>query len=97
MSSQEATYSFIGHNLFFFLSFPSSLPLHLSHPPVTLTNIQVALKGIETSGYVVASSNKAQIFGQEHQPVLKEGDLVAKKSWLACVGKLQVGYSFTCM
>ena len=73
------------------------LPLHISLPPVTLTNIQVALKGIETSGYVVASSNKAQIFGQEHQPVLKEGDLVAKKSWLACVGKLQVGFSFTCI
>ena len=45
---------------------------------------------METSGYVVASSNKAQIFGQEHQPVLKEGDLVAKKSWLTCVSKLQV-------
>ena len=55
-----------------------------------MTNIQVVLKGIETSGYIVASSNKAQIFGQEHQPVLKEGDLMAKKSWLARVDKLQV-------
>lgn len=55
-----------------------------------MTNIQVVLKGIETSGYVVASSNLAQLFGQEHQPVLKEGDLVAKKSWLARVNKLQV-------
>ena len=64
------------------------LPILLS--AVTLTNLQVALKGIETSGYVVASSNKAQIFGQEHQPVLKEGDLMSKKSWLACVDKLQV-------
>ena len=69
---------------------PPPPPRSPTHPPVTLTNIQVALKGIETSGYVVASSSKAQIFGQEHQPVLKEGDLVAKKSWLTCVGKLQV-------
>ena len=50
----------------------------------------MVLKGVESSGYVVASSNKAQVFGQEHQPVLKEGDLVCKKSWLACVNNLQV-------
>ena len=63
---------------------------HTRTHTVTMTNVQVALKGIETSGYVVASSNKAQVFGQEHQPVFKEGDLVCKKSWLACVDRLQV-------
>jgi hypothetical protein len=64
---------------------------------ITLTNIQVALKGIETSGYVVASSNKAQVFGQEHQPVLTEGDLVSKNSWLTCVDKLQYFSTFGSM
>ena len=63
---------------------------HTHTHTVTMTNTQVVLKGIETNGYVVASSNKVQVFGQEHQPVLKEGDLVTKNSWLAYVGNLQV-------
>jgi hypothetical protein len=61
---------------------------------ITMTNTQVVLKGIETNGYVVASSNKVQVFGQEHQPVLKEGDLVTKNSWLAYVGNLQYFSTF---
>ena len=67
-----------------------SLSLSLLTPPVELTNIQVALQGIENWGFVVASSNITQVFGREHQPVLKEGDLVTKKSWLASVQDLQV-------
>ena len=69
----------------------------LSVPPffpivVTLTNTQIALQGNEKNGYILASSHIAQVFGREHEPKLKEGDLVSKKSWVGKVQELQVGF-----
>ena len=57
---------------------------------VTLSNTQIALQGLEKTGYILASSHIAQVFGREHEPQLNEGDLVTKKSWVAKVQELQV-------
>ena len=60
------------------------------HFAVTLSNIQIALQGLEKTGYILVSSHIAQVFGREHEPQLNEGDLVTKKSWVAKVQELQV-------
>ena len=57
---------------------------------VELNNTQIALQGIEHKGYVVASSYMTQVLGCEHEPRLREGDLVTKKSWNARALDLQV-------
>ena len=57
---------------------------------VTLTNTQITLRGPESNSYVLASSHVAQVFGREHLPQLKDGDLVSKKSWVAKIQELQV-------
>ena len=49
----------------------------------------MALKGVEKNGYIVCSSYIAQVFGRDHQPQLREGDLVSKSSWVAKVQDLQ--------
>ena len=64
-------------------------PLTFSLSIVELTNTQLALQGVEKHGYVVASSYVAQVFGREHSPRWREGDLVSKKSWVAKVQDLQ--------
>ena len=58
--------------------------------PVELVNTQIALQGVEQKGFVLASSYVTQVRGAEHEPKVKEGDLVAKKSWIATVQDLQV-------
>ena len=60
-------------------------------PPlaVVLTSTQVALQGVEKAGFIVCSSYVTQIFGREHDPVWREGDLVAKNSWVAKIQDLQ--------
>ena len=57
---------------------------------VELVNTQVTLEGIEHGGFVIASSYVAQVFGCEHEPSLREGDLVTKNSWNAKVQDVQV-------
>lgn len=57
---------------------------------VTLTNTQIALQGDMKNGYLLASSHFTEVFGQEHEPKFKEGDLVSKKSWVGKVQELQV-------
>ena len=61
---------------------------------VTLSNTQIALQGLEKTGYILVSSHIAQVFGREHEPQLNEGDLVTKKSWVAKVQELQVCVKF---
>ena len=62
---------------------------------VELVNTQIALEGIEHRGVAVASSYVTQVFGCEHEPRLREGDLVTKNSWIAKVQDLQVGSGLT--
>lgn len=62
---------------------------------VTLTNIQVVLQGIEQSGYVVASSHVATIFGCDHKPKMKNRVFVSKTSWVGRVQELQVTSNVT--
>ena len=62
---------------------------------VTLSNTQIALQGLEKTGYILVSSHIAQVFGREHEPQLNEGDLVTKKSWVAKVQELQVCFSLS--
>ena len=54
-----------------------------------MTNTQVALQGVEVKGYVICCSYIAQVFGRDHHPQLREGDLVSKRSWIAKVQDLQ--------
>ena len=49
----------------------------------------MALQGVEKKGYIVCSSYIAQVFGRDHQPQWREGDLVSKTSWIAKVQDLQ--------
>uniref|UniRef100_A0A1X7V154 FMP27/BLTP2/Hobbit GFWDK motif-containing RBG unit domain-containing protein n=1 Tax=Amphimedon queenslandica TaxID=400682 RepID=A0A1X7V154_AMPQE len=56
---------------------------------IELTNTQVALQGVEVKGYVICCSYVAQVFGRDHHPQLREGDLVSKRSWIAKVQDLQ--------
>ena len=56
---------------------------------VQLTSTQIALQGVEKAGYIVCSSYIAQLFGREHDPVWREGDLVGKNSWVAKIQDLQ--------
>ena len=49
----------------------------------------MALQGVEKKGFVVCSSYVAQVFGREHDPQLRGGDLVTKNSWVAKVQDLQ--------
>ena len=56
---------------------------------VELRNTQAALYGVEEKGYVICTSYIAQVFGQEHEPQYREGDLVSKNSWAAKVQDLQ--------
>lgn len=56
---------------------------------ITLTNTQIALQGPENTGYALASSHVAQVFGRQHLPQFKDGDLVSKKSWVAKIQELQ--------
>lgn len=56
---------------------------------VELSNTQLAFQGVEKPGFVIASSFITQIRGHEHSPKWREGDLVAKKSWVANVQDLQ--------
>ena len=72
----------------FLLSF--LLPFYLSPTSVELTNTQIALQGIEHHGFVLASSSIAQVFGCDHEPRLREGDLVTKKSLICKVLDMQV-------
>ena len=58
-------------------------------PLVELTNSQVALQGVEVKGYIICSSYIAQVFGRDHYPQWREGDLVSKRSWIAKVQDLQ--------
>ena len=58
-------------------------------PLVELTNSQVALQGVEVKGYIICSSYVAQVFGRDHHPQWREGDLVSKRSWIAKVQDLQ--------
>ena len=59
-------------------------------PTVELTNTQIALQGIEQKGFALASSHVAQVFGSEHKPQLRDGDVFPKKSWMGKVLDLQV-------
>ena len=54
-----------------------------------MTNSQVALQGVEVKGYIICSSYVAQVFGRDHYPQWREGDLVSKRSWIAKVQDLQ--------
>lgn len=65
--------------------------------PVELVNNQLALEGIEHKGFVVASSYVAQVFGCEHEPRLREGDLVNKKSWIFKLQDVQVSAGAPCV
>jgi len=69
--------------------FKSQLKISFS-PTVTLTNTQIALQGSESNGYALASSHVAQVFGRDHHPQLKDGELVVKKSWVGKIQELQV-------
>ncbi len=73
---------------------------------VELVNTQVVLQGVEQVGYVVASSHLTNIIGCDHEPKMKKGVYVSKKSWVAKIQDLQVrsyhcshkeslGYCFT--
>lgn len=53
---------------------------------VALVNSQVLLKGPETKGYVIISTEKAEILQRIHRPVWRDMTLVAKTTW---VGSLQ--------
>ena len=57
---------------------------------VELLNIQITLHGIEQSGFLIVSSNVAQIYGREHEPKVREGDLVKKTSWVSTLSDVQV-------
>ncbi|KAL5477873.1 hypothetical protein EMCRGX_G024726 [Ephydatia muelleri] len=56
---------------------------------IELLNIQITLHGIEQSGFLIVSSNVAQIYGREHEPKVREGDLVKKTSWVSTLSDVQ--------
>lgn len=56
---------------------------------IELVNSQVMLRGCETSGYVIASSAKTQIWQKIHRPVWKEHTLYSKQSWVGAVEFMQ--------
>ena len=57
---------------------------------VTLMNTQVVLQGIEQPGYVLASSHITNVFGCDHEPRMKNGVDISKKSWVGKIQELQV-------
>ena len=61
----------------------------LKLPTVELLHTQIALQGVEKKGFVICSSYIAQVFGREHDPQFRGGDLVTKNSWVAKVQDLQ--------
>lgn len=56
---------------------------------ISLVNSQVLLKGCETSGYVILSAAKAEIFQKIHMPVWRESAVVAKTSWVGLLECMQ--------
>ncbi|RWS17806.1 hypothetical protein B4U79_01668 [Dinothrombium tinctorium] len=56
---------------------------------IELINSQVMLRGSETSGYVIASSAKTQIWQNIHRPVWKERTLFSKSTWVGSIECMQ--------
>ena len=56
---------------------------------IELINSQVVLRGCETSGYVIASASKCQIWQKIHKPVWKERTLLSKETWVGSVDCMQ--------
>lgn len=56
---------------------------------IELINSQVVLRGCETSGYVIASAAKCQIWQKVHKPVWKERTLLSKGTWVGSVESMQ--------
>lgn len=56
---------------------------------IELINSQVVLRGCETSGYVIASAAKCQIWQKIHKPVWKERTLLSKETWVGSVDSMQ--------
>jgi hypothetical protein len=56
---------------------------------ISLVNSQVLLKGCETSGYVILSASKAEIFQKVHLPVWRESAVVSKTSWVGSLECMQ--------
>ena len=56
---------------------------------IELINSQVMLRGCETSGYVIASAAKCQIWQKINKPVWKERTLLSKESWVGSVDCMQ--------
>lgn len=56
---------------------------------ISLVNSQVLLKGCETSGYVILSAAKAEIFQRVHRPVWRDSAVVSKTTWVGSLECMQ--------
>lgn len=56
---------------------------------IELVNSQVLLRGCETSGYVIVSAAKTQIWQTIHRPVWKDRNLLTKTSWVGTLDCMQ--------
>ncbi|CAO1400040.1 unnamed protein product [Diamesa serratosioi] len=56
---------------------------------ISLVNSQVLLKGCETTGYVILSAAKAEIFQRVHRPVWRDSAVVSKTTWVGSLECMQ--------
>ncbi|KAI1295879.1 Uncharacterized protein HDE_05272 [Halotydeus destructor] len=56
---------------------------------IELINSQVMLRGCETSGYIIVSAAKTQLWQKVHRPVWKDRTLYSKHSWVGSVECMQ--------